>query len=246
MLRGILPYAILQYIVDEELAPPGDSPVKLPPMEELAQELGVSRGKLREELVAAEAYGVVEMRPGDGTYVCPFDFYTAIRTLVLYGTACDWKCFDYFYKLRVQLEIGFWGEATDTLNEEDGRELLKILERAEAKLKGSPVEIPHREHRSFHLLIYSRLGNTFVQGLLNTYWDAYEAVGLHRYFDYNYFEEMWQSHREITESILEGRYQEGKEILTQHFTLLESRLHGTDRGESEVISQKGGPPLTGH
>ena len=106
MLQGTLPYSILQYIVDEELAVQIEEPVRLPPMDDLAKEMGVSRGKLREELIAAQAYGVVEMRPGDGTYVCPFDFYTAIQTLILYSTACDWRNFDHFYKLRVQLEIG--------------------------------------------------------------------------------------------------------------------------------------------
>lgn len=40
-----------------------EQPVKLPPMEELAESLGVSRDKLREELIAVEAYGVVDMRP---------------------------------------------------------------------------------------------------------------------------------------------------------------------------------------
>jgi GntR family transcriptional repressor for pyruvate dehydrogenase complex len=248
MLQGVLPYTILQYIVDKELATPGSEPVKLPPMEDLAEELAISRGKLREEMVVMQAYGVVDMRPGDGTYVCPFDFYTAIRTLTLYSTACDWRNFDHLYRLRVQLEIGFWEEATSSLDDESKQRLQQILERAEAKLKGTPVEIPHREHRNFHLLIYSRLDNTFVQGLLNTYWDAYEAVGLHRYFDFSYFEEMWRSHREIVEAILAGRYQEGKEVLARHFTLLDSRLHGASDGESEtrVVSQKGGPPLTSH
>ena len=248
MLQGVLPYTILQYIVDKELTTPGSEPVKLPPMEDLAEELAISRGKLREELIAMQAYGVVDMRPGDGTYVRPFDFYDAIRILVLYSTACDWRNFDHLYRLRVQLEIGFWEEAASSLGEEDRQRLEQILERAEGKLEGTPVEIPHREHRNFHLLIYSRLNNTFVQGLLNVYWDAYEAVGLHRYFDFNYFEEMWRSHKEIVETILTGRYQEGKKVLAQHFTLLDSRLHGTSDGESEarVVSQKGGPPLTGH
>jgi DNA-binding FadR family transcriptional regulator len=248
MLRGVLPYTILQYIVDQEIGSRAQGPVKLPPLDELAESLGMSRGKLREELVAAQAFGVVDMRPGDGTYVCPFDFYTAIRTLVLYGTACDWGNFDHLYKLRVQLETGFWEEATGSLLDEDRQMLRQVLERAESKLMGTPTEIPHREHRSFHLLIYSRLDNTFVQGLLNAYWDAYEAVGLHRYFDFSYFEEMWHSHREMVEAILTGRYQEGKEVLARHFTLLDSRLHGTSDGEAEtkVVLQKGGPPLTSH
>ena len=227
MLRGILPYYILQYIIDNDLQMGEGEEVKLPPMDGLAVEMGISRGKLREEMVVAQAYGVVDMRPGDGTYVRPFDFYTAIRTLVLYGTAYDWKNFDHLYQLRMQLEIAFWQEAVQNLTLEDKEELERIVEQAEQKLTGSPVEIPHKSHRDFHLLIFARLDNKFAQGLLKAYWDAYEAVGLHRYFDLNYYEKMWSSHRSITEAIIAGQYQKGHEILVQHFTLLENRLSGS-------------------
>ena len=227
MLRGILPYYILQYIIDNDLQMGEGEEIKLPPMDGLAAEMGISRGKLREEMVVAQAYGAVEMRPGDGTYVRPFDFYTAIRTLVLYGTAYDWKNFDHLYRLRVQLEITFWQEAVQNLTPEDKEELERIVDQAEHKLTGSPVEIPHKGHRDFHLLIFGRLDNKFVQGLLRAYWDAYEAVGLHRYFDLNYYEKMWISHRAITEAIIAGQYQKGQEILVQHFTLLENRLGGS-------------------
>ncbi|MBN1814359.1 MAG: FadR family transcriptional regulator [Anaerolineae bacterium] len=227
MLRGILPYYILQYIIDNDLQISEGEEIKLPPMDELAAEMGISRGKLREEMVVAQAYGAVEMRPGDGTYVRPFDFYTAIRTLVLYGTAYDWKNFDHLYRLRVQLEITFWQEAVQNLTMEDKEELERIVEQAEHKLTGSPVEIPHKGHRDFHLLIFGGLDNKFVQGLLKAYWDAYEAVGLHRYFDLNYYEKMWISHRAIAEAIIADQYRKGQEILVQHFTLLESRLSGS-------------------
>lgn len=226
MLRGILPYCILQYIIDNDLQMGEGEEVKLPPMDELAEEMGISRGKLREEMVVAQAYGAVEMRPGDGTYVRPFDFYTAIRTLVLYGTAYDWKNFDHLYRLRVQLEIAFWEEAVQNLTEEDREELARILEQSERKLRGTPVEIPHKGHRDFHLLIFRRLDNKFVQGLLRAYWDAYEAVGLHRYFDLSYYEKMWANHGAIAKAINAGQYGRGREILTQHFTLLENRLSG--------------------
>jgi DNA-binding FadR family transcriptional regulator len=227
MLRGILPYCILQYIIDNDLQMGEGEEVKLPPMDELAEEMGISRGKLREEMVVAQAYGAVEMRPGDGTYVRPFDFYTAIRTLILYGTAYDWQNFDHLYRLRVQLEITFWEEAVQNLVEEDRKGLARILEQSERKLRGTPVEIPHKGHRDFHLLIFRRLDNKFVQGLLRAYWDAYEAVGLHRYFDLSYYEKMWNNHRAITEAIMAGQYEKGQKILTQHFTLLENRLSGS-------------------
>jgi len=218
---------ILQYIVDRGLKPEGEGgPSKLLPMGELSRQLGVSRGKLREQLIAAEAWGAVEMRPGDGTYIQPLDFYTPIRTLLLYGVRLDRRNFGHYYELRIQLEAAFWDEATRKLKPEDKQELEQIVETAEGRLKGYPAEIPHREHRHLHLLTFARLENHFVLGLLKAYWDAYEAVGLHLYFDFGYYKDMWASHRAMVETIVTGRYDEGKKILIQHFSLLRERLQG--------------------
>jgi GntR family transcriptional repressor for pyruvate dehydrogenase complex len=225
MRRDSFPYAILQQIVDEERKSQGEE-IKLPPMDELADRLGVSRGKLREELIAAQAYGLVEMRPGDGTYICPFDFYTAVRTLLQYSLTLDRKNFDRFYEVRVELESAFWERAVRALDGEDHKKLRRILEHARQKLNASPVEIPHAEHRDFHLLIYSRLDNEFARGLMRAYWDAYETVGLNRYFDLSYFEKMWRSHEEMVETIESGDLAKGREILVHHFTLLQDRLRG--------------------
>jgi len=232
MFQDALLPPILQYIVDHDLKPEGEGESsKLRPMDELCRELGISRGKLREQLIAAEAWGVVEMRPGDGTYVRPVDFYTPIRTLLLYSVTLDRENFTRYYELRTQLEIAFWEDATSKLMPEDKEKLQRIIERAERKLVGRPVEIPHREHRDLHLLAFSRLGNDYVLGLLRAYWDAYEAVGLHLYFDYDYYQAMWSSHKAMVDAIIAGQYAEGREILGQHFTLLSERLRGTrDRG----------------
>ena len=234
------PRSILQYIIGEGLLGQDGEPVKLPPLDKLASELGVSRGKLREELIAAQAYGMIDMRPGDGTYIRPFDFYAATRPLVLYAIASDQHNFDCFYRLRAHLEVAFWDEAVRALGPAEHDRLERILRRAERKLKGTPVEIPHHEHRIFHVLIFSRLDNPFAQGLLKAYWDAYEAVGLHRYFDYCYYERMWTSHRGMFQAILDQRYEEGKQILIQHYTLLADRLHEIeDRGNLGELAQEG-------
>lgn len=216
---------IIRHVVGE--GDPGTEEVKLPPMDELSQQLGVSKGKLREDLIAAQAWGIVEMRPGDGTYVRPFDFHTPVRVLVMYSIARDRKNFDRYYQLRVHLEVAFWEEAARSLLPEDHTELQRILDRAERKLKGAPIEIPHVEHRAFHLLIFSRLDNEFVQGLLRAYWDAYEAVGLNRYFDFAYYEEMWSDHKKMVAAIVTGRYEDGLALLNDHYTLLQGRLDGT-------------------
>jgi DNA-binding FadR family transcriptional regulator len=137
MLRDTSLPPLLQYIVDQGLsAEDEEGASKLLPMGELCQELGVSRGKVREELIAAQAWGVVEMRPGDGTYVQPLDFYTPIRTLLLYGVMLDKENFRRYYELRVQLEVAFWDDATRRLRPEDKEELERIVESAERKLRG--------------------------------------------------------------------------------------------------------------
>lgn len=224
MVLDAFSHSILQYIIDNGLAENEVEAAKLPSLGQLAKELGVSRGKLREDMIAAQAYGVIEMRPGDGTYVKPFDFYEAIRPLVLYGIAHDRQNFDRFYRLRAQIEISFWEEAATALGQAEYEKLERVIEDAEQKLGGRPIEIPHKEHRDFHLLIFSRLDNSFAQGLLKAYWDAYEAVGLHRYFEFSYYEQMWSSHRAMVKAIQDGRIQEGKTVLAEHLTLLEDRL----------------------
>ncbi len=227
MAQTALPYSIFEYIIEEgRTAREQGKDLKLPPMDELAETLGVSRGKLREELIAIQAYGIAEMRPGDGTYVRPFDFYTVTKTLALYAIECDRRHFDQLYEVRIQLEFAFWERAARSLTQEDTDTLQRIIERAEKKLHGTPVEIPHDEHREFHTIIFSKLENEFASGFLRAYWDAYEAVGLHRYFDLSYYESMWDSHRKMVEAIVEGRYEDGKDVLAHHFTLLGDRLQG--------------------
>lgn len=222
-------FSILQYLIEQGVKD-GDAPSKLPPLGTLSKTLGVSRGKLREDLITAQAYGLVEMRPGDGTYVQPFDFYTAVRPAILYSIACD-KCnFDRFYRVRARLELAFWEQAAARLDQSDFDVLQEILVRAEKKLSDTPIEIPHREHRELHLHIYSKLDNSFVTGLLKAYWDAYEAVELHRYFELSYYEQMWNSHRQMIGALRRGDLKDGQAILLDHFLILEDRLQCGDGG----------------
>jgi len=236
MRQDPLSGTIFQYLIDEQEC--DGLPTKLPPIGTLARRLGVSKGKLREDLIAAQAYGIVEMRPGDGTYVRPFDFYEVISPPILYSMACDSSNFDHFYQLRARLEVGFWDEATALLGQADLERLNRLIRRADRKLGGTPVEIPHREHRDLHLLIYDRLDNPFVMGLLKAYWDAYEAVGLNRYHDINYYERMWHSHRAMVDAIQAGKVQKGKQILIEHFAILEDRLQANSAQRTRAMPSR--------
>ena len=79
-----------------------------------------------------------------------------------------------------------------------------LVDEAEAKLNAKPPQIPHDEHRQLHLSIYAKLNNPFVQGLLEAYWDMYEAVGLNVYNDIAYHKKVWDYHRRIVHAIKAG------------------------------------------
>ncbi len=193
---------------------------KLPALSELSHELGVSIASLREQLEVARALGLVEVRPRTGMRRLPYNFLPAVRQSLGYAIALDNNNFVTFADLRQHIEIAYWHKAVQVLTVEDQQNLQNLVARAWDKLRGNPVQIPHEEHRELHLTIYRRLNNPFVTGLLEAYWEAYEAVGLSFYTDLNYLEEVWQYHQEMVEGICNQNFDAGYKALTEHTDLI--------------------------
>jgi len=207
----------LRYLLTHA-AEPG---TRLPPIEEISRESGVSVGKLREQLEVARALGLVDARPGRGIQTLPYDFLPAVRLSLLVALALDQQLFRAFSALRIHLETAFWDEAVVLLTDEDKEHLQQLVASAWAKLNQERAQIPHPEHREFHLTIFSRLENPFVQGLLRAYWEAYEAVDLSTYADYSYLQTVWDYHDRIARAIRAGDYAAGKELLSEHMLLID-------------------------
>lgn len=196
---------------------------RLPAISELATLLGISSGKLREQLEVARTLGLVEVRPKTGIRVLPYDFEATLHTGLFYALARDPGNFEPFGMLRNHVEAAYWQEAVALLTAEDLADLQAMVDSAWQKLRGEPVQIPHAEHRQLHLTIYRRLENPFVLGVLEAYWAAYEAVGLDLYNDYRYLEEVWRYHEEMVHAVMQGDYDAGYKALIEHAGLLHRR-----------------------
>lgn len=197
---------------------------QLPPLSELSHELDVSIASLREQLEVARALGLVEVRPRRGTKRLPYSFTPAVRQSLRYALVLDDEYFQQFSELRNHIESAYWHEAVQRLTEEDKQVLQSLLERAKQKLNGNSIQIPHEEHRKLHLLIYQRLDNPFVTGLLEAYWDAYEAVGLNVFSGgLSYLEDVWNYHTQMVEAICRNDIEAGYKALIQHADLLYQR-----------------------
>ena len=85
------------------------------------------------------------------------------------------------------------------------------------------MQIPHGEHRQLHMVIYRRLKNPFVLGLLEAYWEAYEAVGLNHYAGYEYLQSVWEYHQRMVDAICSGDFDAGFKALVEHTDLIHHR-----------------------
>jgi DNA-binding FadR family transcriptional regulator len=230
-----------QYLLRNASSPGG----RLPSLSEISAETGVSVGKLREQLQVARMLELVEISPRRGIRLLPYSFLPAIRLSLMVALSLNRDAFYQYSVLRIHLETGFWDEAVNLLTEADKSCLMELVERAQFKLgqrstgaapahsaarsdvagrNATPVEriqIPHPEHRAFHLKIYSRLNNPFVQGLLEAYWDAYEAVEFSTYADYGYLQEVWSYHARIAQALSQGEFAVGKGLLMAHMALID-------------------------
>lgn len=194
---------------------------RLPSLDEISAEVGISVGKLREQFEVARVLGLVEASPRRGIFCLAYDFRQAVRLGLMIALALDGEAFRAYSALRIHLEASFWDEAVVLLTDADKDDLCQLVARAHAKLKDPRIQIPYDEHRAFHLGIFRRIENPFVLGLLEAYWDAYEAVELNTYADYSYLQEVWGYHERIAEALRAGEYAQGKELLIQHMRLLD-------------------------
>lgn len=196
---------------------------RIPSLTDLSRELEVSVASLREQMEVARSLGIVEIRPKTGIKRLPFSFRPAVEQSLAYAIASDPDYFITFADFRRHVEAAYWYEAVACLTDLDKQELRELIARAQEKLRRTPVQIPQAEHRQLHIKIYSRLNNIFVMGILESYWDLYEAVGLDVYTDLNYLQQVWAYHHKMVEAIHSGDFEIGYLALTEHMDLLNQR-----------------------
>jgi DNA-binding FadR family transcriptional regulator len=209
---------------------------RLPSLSALSKQLGLSVACLREQLEVAEALGFVDVKPRTGIRRLPYTFLPAVRHSLAYALETDQSYFKDFSELRNHIEASFWDQAVRKLTSQDHATLQGLMEQAWKKLHGHPIQIPHSEHRQLHLTIFNRLNNLFVQGILEAYWEAYEAVGLNLFADYEYLQEVWRYHQKMVDSIVLGDFEAGYQALVEHKDLLYHRAYNLAAEERETLN----------
>ena len=143
---------------------------RLPSERVITEQMGVSRPSLREAISALQIVGVLESRPGDGTYVCSPLVPEDHRRLALHVLeACD-SPFENM-QARKALEIGAVRLAIQVATDADLGTLREAWEEKCARGRGGDLEAYLRYGKEFHLAIAratrNRLIETIMEKLLN-------------------------------------------------------------------------------
>ena len=77
------------------------------------------------------------------------------------------------------------------------------------------------------ITIYKRLGNPFVLGIIEAFWEAYESARFNLYSDYSYLQEVWNYHQKMVDAIYSGDFDAGYNVLLKHTDLLYHRPDAT-------------------
>lgn len=169
VLKRVIEDQVKQFITDRDLAP-GDL---LPPEGQLAEDLGVSRGSVREAIKSLESLGIVEVRHGDGVRVREFNF-DSILDFLTYGLVFQPARAAEILQIREWLEFAAVAEAAQSITEAELDQIEALL--AVWETKAAAGEPTSHEDRNFHRLLYASLGNASLLSLIDIFWVVYNAL----------------------------------------------------------------------
>jgi len=200
-----------------------DSEERIPSLSELSTKLGISLSTLREQMEVARVLGFIEIKPRAGMRTLPYNFSNTVMLSAFYGIKRNPALFKQYTSLRNHLELSYWYEASSLIANEDISEMYALVSAAKHKLNISPLQLPSAEHRKLHMLVYSKLDNTFVVGLLETYWDLFGKFGYLETPEIDYLEKVWLFHGKIVDALANNDLTLGYNLMREHMDLFNQR-----------------------
>lgn len=158
-----LAQSVVALITEQDL-PPG---APLPTEAQLTEELGTSRGPLREALKALQALGIVEVRHGYGTFVGPASADAILPWLAF--RARTTSTLAELLDVREMIEHGLVSRLARTGAPAD---VLAAL-RAEVEGMGRGGSGAGRADQRFHEILCEAAGNDLARDLVRIFWRAY-------------------------------------------------------------------------
>ena len=208
---------VKQYILDHNLN--GGDP--LPPENQLAEELGVGRGSVREAIKALQSLGIVEVRRGHGLYVREYNFDAILETFS-YGMRFDTTTLEDLMQARILLERAAIEDAITQIGPEELAQLDALMNTWQQRVEAGEAykDLDEKFHRS----LYRTLNNQTLMKLFEVFWIAFENLDIEIIHQANP-EEEFKIHSAILEAVKQRDTPLARQLLIEHFTHLQDRVN---------------------
>lgn len=197
---------------------------KLPAEREMAESLGVSRASVREALTALEAIGILDVRPGDGTFVRQTSSSETFQPLALV-LAVERNPGKQLMEVRRVLETESAALAAVRATEDNLKNIRESLVRMkEADSVSQAVEYDLR----FHFAIAEATQNTILLRMMNTVADlmhhTFRTNRERLYARSSNGAEIIKEHTAIYQAILERKPPLAKQYMLEHINHIEAGI----------------------
>ncbi len=200
---------------------PGD---KLPSEREMSESLGVSRASVREALTALEAIGILDIRPGEGTFVRQTSMAETFWPLFLV-LAVERNPRSQLMEVRRVLETESAALAAARVTEE---QLLKITDILEQMKKADSVPEAVAFDLKFHYAIAEATTNSVLLRIMNTVADlmhhTFREDREHLYASGDHGMKIIHEHEAILEAIRNGDSKLARIKMLEHINNIEAGI----------------------
>lgn len=225
---------IKKLIVDGKLQP-GD---KLLSERELSEKMTVSRASVREAFSALEMMGIIEIRPGEGSFVRRISYEGMLEPLsFLLQVEID----DILQLLEVRkiLEIEIAALAAVRASRDDVEELARIM--AVMKDQIGTGEIGDVSDAAFHFTIARASGNAILVRVMNSISDlmtnTFKTARQKLFLVEDMPEILYQSHEQIYSAIAGHNPQQARRHMRDHLILVEDVMMSLKTGDMNSVKK---------
>jgi DNA-binding FadR family transcriptional regulator len=180
---------------------------RLPSEMEISQKLSVSRGSVREAMKILSAYGIVNIKRGDGTYIAN-TIDNILFDPLLFKLIVNSKNINELRELREMIELGIIKLAIKNATEEDIMSLEKSYEFTRKELDKEDLndEVIIENELMFHTALGKATGNKLIQTIYNFVLDLYIPIKI-------FAKEALSSHRPIIDAIINKDIKAGEDAI---------------------------------
>jgi GntR family transcriptional regulator, transcriptional repressor for pyruvate dehydrogenase complex len=203
---------------------------RLPPERELAEKFVVSRTSVREALRALESLGLIESRPGEGTFVRQVSVDALVGPLALMMTSQREAIGELFEARRV-LEPAIAALAASRATPEEVQEMERILESQAREVAAGRTGLA--EDAAFHTAIGAAAHNHAITRIVHAIMDLLTQSREESLNTPGRPTRSHQDHRRILQAIARRNPSAARQAMLDHLVAVEGLVLGTASERSE-------------